>query len=103
MKCASSERAGALAQWNLLLLDRLVDDDTDDCADRLTTHAAFGGPELTYLQAWLAHRRGDVRRAQDLIYNSLTKPPGHRDFLAFAAEIDAPLPPNAEQVVSGRT
>jgi hypothetical protein len=97
-----SERTGALAEWNLLLLDRLVDDDTNDRADILTTHPALGGPELTYLQAWLAHRRGDVRRAQDLIHTSLTQLPGHRDFLAFAAEIDAPLPVRAQQIASDR-
>lgn len=97
-----SERTEALAEWNLLLLDRLIDDDTDERADRLTTHSALGGPELTYLQARMAHRRGDVRRAQDLVHDSLTKLPGHRDFLAFAAEIDAPLPPHAQKIVKNR-
>jgi len=97
-----SERTGDLAEWNLLLLDRLVDDDTNDRADRLTTHPALGGPEQTYLQAWLANRRGDVRRAQDLIHTSLTKLPGHRDFLDLAAEIEAPLPERAQQVVRER-
>jgi hypothetical protein len=32
----------------------------------------------------------------------LTKLPGHRDFLAFAAEIDAPLPARAQQIASDR-
>lgn len=95
-----SERTEALAEWNLLLLERLIDDDTDDRVDRLTTHTALGGPELTYLQARLAHRRGDVRRAQGLVHDSLTKLPGHRDFLAFAAEVDAPLPPATRRIVN---
>ncbi|CAN5911092.1 hypothetical protein BH23ACT10_BH23ACT10_37130 [soil metagenome] len=97
-----NERTEALADWHLLLLDRLIDDDTDNRVDRLTTHPALGGPELTFLQAWLAHRRGDVERARDLIRESLTKLPGHDGFLAFATEIGAPLPPRAQQAVNDR-
>lgn len=54
------ERARALAEWNLLLLDRLTDTDAEDRLDALTHHPALAGEEQRYLRAQLAHRRGDV-------------------------------------------
>jgi hypothetical protein len=97
-----SERTRALAEWHLLLLDRLDDEETDDRVNRLTAHPALGGPELMFLQASLAHRRGDVDRARSLVYESLTELPGHGGFLAFATEIGAPLPDRAQQVARDR-
>lgn len=51
-----------------MLLDRLVGSEDEPLLDRLVWHRALAGPELTFLQAQLAHRR-----------------------------IDAPLPPRAQQ------
>lgn len=83
------ERTEALAKWNNLLLDRLADLDAEDRVDRLTRHPALGGPEQQYLQARLAHRRGDLGRARDLVKRCLRAVPGHPDFLQFAAGLNA--------------
>ncbi len=91
------DRAANLAEWHLLLIDRLIDSEAEDRIDKLTGHPALGGPELTFLQARLAHRRGDVSSARALMHECLQRLPGHRDFLEFAIEIRAPLPPRAQQ------
>lgn len=92
----------ALAEWHARVLERLVDGEAADRVDRLATHSALAGPELTFLQAQLAHRRGQLGRARDLTHESLTHLPGHSGFLEFAAEIAAPLPPHAERLVAER-
>lgn len=97
------QRTAALAQWHLLLLDKLAGSEAEDRLDRLTRHPALGGPELVFLQAQLAHRRGDVDGARSLVTTSLRKLPGHGDFLAFATEIGAPLPPIAQKIVNERS
>jgi hypothetical protein len=96
------ERTRNLAEWHLLLLDRLGNTDAEDRLDRLVAHPALGGPELTFLQARLAHQRGDVSSARNLVYESLQTLPGHAAFLAFATEIAAPLPQLAQQIVRDR-
>jgi hypothetical protein len=96
------ERTRNLAEWHLLLLDRLRDSDAEDRLDRLARHPALGGPELTFLQARLARQHGDVSSARDLVHQSLQKLPGHSDFLDFATAIGAPLPPHAQQIVRDR-
>ncbi|MDI1463905.1 hypothetical protein QEZ54_23235 [Catellatospora sp. KI3] len=57
------ERPGALALWHEMLLDRFVGTDEEDRLDRLTAHPALDGPEIVYLRARLALRRGDTGRA----------------------------------------
>ncbi|MGH3449872.1 MAG: hypothetical protein ACRDQW_03930 [Haloechinothrix sp.] len=96
------QRTAALAEWHLLLLNRLVDSAVEDRLDRLTDHPALGGPGLTFLQARLAHHRGDVNRARGLVHESLQKLPGHQKFLDFATEIGASLPPRAQQIAEER-
>jgi hypothetical protein len=96
------DRTANLAKWHRLLLERFADDHGDDRLDRLTTHPALAGPELTFLQARLAHRRGDKDRAHRLVHECLERLPGHHGFLDFAAEIGAPLPARAQQVVADR-
>jgi hypothetical protein len=96
------ERASNLAEWHLLLLDRLRDSDADDRLHRLATHPALGGPELAFFQARLAHQHGDLNGARDLVHQSLDTRPGHTGFLEFATAIGAPLPPRAQQVVANR-
>jgi hypothetical protein len=83
------QRSEALARWHQMLLERFVDTDSEDRLDRLATHPALGGPELTFFQAQLAQRRGDTDRAAALIRSSLSKLPGHRGFNTFAQEIGA--------------
>jgi hypothetical protein len=96
------ERAGALGEWHHLLLDRLLDSGREDVLEALARHPALGGPELVFFQAKLAHRRGDADSARELVYRALEELPGHRNFLAFAADIDAPLPARAQQVAAMR-
>jgi hypothetical protein len=75
-----------LAEWHLALLPRLVEDD-DGRADRLATHPALGGPDLAFLQAHVAHLRGDLDQARKLVKAALTEQPGNTDFQTFATEI----------------
>jgi hypothetical protein len=75
---------------------RLADYQAGDRFDRLAHHSALGGPELTFLQAQLAHHSGDVDTAHGLIYEALQKLPGHRGFVGFAAEIGT-LPLGAQR------
>ena len=96
------ERAGALAEWHHLLLDRLRDSGREDVLEALATHPALGGPELVFFQAKLAHGRRDADGARELLFRALEELPGHRNFLAFAADIDAPLPARAQQVAAMR-
>jgi hypothetical protein len=96
------QRTAALAEWHALLLDRLLDYEADDRLTRLTEHPALGGPELMYLQARLAQRRGAVSRARELVHQSLERLPGHQQFLDFATEIGAPLPSRAQEIAKQR-
>jgi len=98
-----ARRTAALSEWHDMLFDRLVDYGVEDRLDRLIRHDALGGPELTFLQARVAHRRGDVDGARSLVHQSLAKLPGHEVFLDFAFEIGAQLPPRAQQVVRERS
>jgi hypothetical protein len=88
--------------WHLTLLDRFAGTPDEALLDRLARHTAFGGPEQTYFQARLAQSRGDLPTAGQLIHQALEQLPGHSGFLAFAHEIDAPLPPNASIVAASR-
>ena len=92
---ARRERAGDLAEWHDLLLDRLDGSEAGDRLDRLASHPALGGAELTFIQAKLAHRRGDTDAARKLIRDCLEDLPGHEEFAGFATEIAAELPPRA--------
>jgi hypothetical protein len=91
------DRAYELARWHTLLLDRLSGSENEDLLDRLVVHRALAGPESTFLQAQLAHRRGDDEAARKLVHDSLEGLPGHPDFHDLARRIDAPLPPRAQQ------
>jgi hypothetical protein len=99
---ARRERAGDLAEWHDLLLDRLDGSEAGDRLDRLASHPALGGPELTFIQAKLAHRRGNTDAARKLIRDCLEDLPGHEEFADFATEIAAELPPRARQAADDR-
>jgi hypothetical protein len=96
------QRTAALAEWHLLLLGRLVDSEDAERLDRLARHPALAGPELTFLQARLAHQNGDLGGACRLVHESLLALPGHEGFLSFAVEIGAPLPPAAQRAFEDR-
>ncbi len=96
------ERTEALAEWNLLLVDRLAGSDAEDRLDGLAGHPALGGPELKLLQARLAHRRGDDSGARSLVHECLEKRPGHQGFLDFATGIGAPLPSHSQEILNRR-
>jgi hypothetical protein len=95
-------RTETMTDWHLALLDRFVDTDDEALLDRLVTHVALGGPALTYFRARLAHARGDLSAARQQVHQALEKLPGHTAFLAFARQIDAPLPPNARIIAASR-
>jgi uncharacterized protein YfiM (DUF2279 family) len=98
-----AQRTADLAQWHVMLLDKLIDSEAEDRLDRLAQHPALGGPELEFLRARLAHRRGDLSDARSLVAAGLEDLPGHRGMLEFAAQIDAPLPPRAQQIRDERS
>ncbi|HEY5986054.1 MAG TPA: hypothetical protein VIV12_06655 [Streptosporangiaceae bacterium] len=85
-------RAGKLAEWHALLLERLVGSEAEDRLDRLVRHPALAGPELTFLRARLARERGDLDGARELVAECLQQLPGNRGFADFAAEVGADLP-----------
>jgi hypothetical protein len=83
------ERARNLAEWHGLLLERLAGSGAEDRLGRLASHRALGGPDRTFLQAHLAHQRGDIAAARKLIADCLRELPGDQDFARFAAKIGA--------------
>jgi hypothetical protein len=63
---------------------------------------ALAGPELTFLRARIAERRGDVSQAATLVTACLQELPGHQGYLDFAVEVSADLPPRARELLSER-
>lgn len=96
-------RTDDLAEWHTMLLARLPDTDAEPLLDKLVHHRALGGPELIFLQARLAHQRGDTTTAGTLITAALGKLPGHQEMLDFATEIDVPLPTRAKEILIERS
>jgi hypothetical protein len=97
------ERASELAEWHDMLVDRLTEAGAGDRLDRLVSHPAFAGPEITFLRACLAERRGAPATARTLIRECLEERPGSGEFLAFAKQIRAELPPKAKAVAAQRS
>ena len=89
------QRARNLAEWHEALLERLAGSDAEDRLERLVRHPALEGPEMTFLQARLAQKRGDLPRARSLATQCLESLPGHQGFLAFVEAIAAPIPARA--------
>lgn len=92
------QRAEELSEWNALLVERLAGSDHEELLDRLVSHPALAGPEVTFLQARLARHRGDPATAGTLVRRCLTSLPGHPEFRAFAEEITAHLPRGGRSV-----
>ena len=96
------ERTKDLAAWHAMLLDRFAGTPEDELLDRLAASAALAGPELTFLRARIAERRGDVGQAARLVTECLKELPGHRGYLDFAMGVGAELPPHARELLSER-
>ena len=86
-----ARRAETMIDWHLMVLDRFAGTEDEALVDRIADHFALGGPEQTF-RARVARVRGDLAAARRLIHEALERLPGHPGFLAFAREIDAPLP-----------
>jgi hypothetical protein len=97
------QRAGNLAEWHGLLLDRLPDYDADDRLDKIARHSALGGPQLTFFRAQLARQRGELDHARQLVHECLARLPGASAFQQFAIEIDAPLPEHARRIFESKS
>ena len=97
-----NERSNDLATWHGMLLDRFAGTPEDELLDRLVESPALAGPELTFLRASIAERRGAVGQAATLVTECLTELPGHRGYLDFAVRVGAELPPRARELLSER-
>jgi hypothetical protein len=96
------ERADDLAAWHETLLDLFAGTPEDELLDRLVASPALAGPELTFLRARIAERRGDVSQAAKLVTTCLKEMPGRQAYLDFAAEVDAELPSRTREIASER-
>jgi hypothetical protein len=98
----ASSRAKALADWHAMLLDQFAGTPEEGLLDRIAACPGLAGPELTFFQARLAESRGQTDRARALILRALDELPGDLDFLAFARDIGATLPPRIQQIADER-
>jgi hypothetical protein len=96
------ERTKDLAAWHGMLLDRFAGAPEDELLDRLAVSPALAGPELTFLRARIAERRGDVTQAAALVTECLQELPGHQGYLDLAVEVSAELPPRSRELLSER-
>jgi hypothetical protein len=96
------ERADDLATWHEMLLDRFAGTPEDELLDRLVASPALAGPELIFLRARIAERRGDVSQAATLVTKCLKEMPGRQAYLDFAIEVGAGLPSRARQIAAER-
>src|SRR5205085_7783278 len=96
------ERTKDLAAWHGMLLDRFAGTPEDELLDRLTASPALAGPELIFLRARLAERRGDVSQAAALVAKCLKEMPGRQAYLDFAVKVGAELPSRAREIAAER-
>jgi hypothetical protein len=85
-----------------LLLEHLAGSQAENRLDRLVSHPALGGPELSFLRARLAQLRGDTTTARKLAQECLQKLPGHDGFAGFAVQVGAELPASTREMVAER-
>jgi len=97
------ERAGDLAAWHEMLLDRFAGTPEDEMLDRLVASPALAGPELIFMRARIAERRGDVSQAATLVTKCLKELPGRQSYLDFAVEVGAELPSGARKLAARHT
>jgi hypothetical protein len=96
------ERADDLAAWHEMLLDRFAGTPEDELLDRLVASPALAGPELIFLRARIAERRGDVSQAAVLVTQCLKELPGHQAYLDFAVKVGSELPSRAREIAAER-
>jgi hypothetical protein len=96
------ERARDLAAWHEMLLDRFAGTPEDELLDRLAASPALAGPELIFLRARIAERRGDVVQAAILVTECPKDRPGDQEYLDFAVDVGAVLPPRAREIRAER-
>jgi hypothetical protein len=96
------ERTADLAVWHDMLLDRFAGTPEDHLLDQLVASPALAGPELAFLRAKIAARRGDLAQAAAFVTESLKELPGHAEYQDFAVEVGAKLPPRAREMVAQR-
>ena len=96
------ERADDLAAWHEMLLDRFAGTPEDEMLDRLVAIPALAGPELLFLRARIAERRGNVSQAATLVTECLKEMPGRRSYLDLAVEVGAELPSRARTIAAER-
>jgi hypothetical protein len=96
------ERANDLAAWHEMLLDRFAGTPEDELLDRLVASPALAGPELIFLRARIAERRGDVSQAAALVTKCLKEMPGRQAYLDFAVKVGAELPSRAREMPDSR-
>jgi hypothetical protein len=77
------ERAKDLAAWHELLLDHFGAGPEDGLLDQLIASPGLAGPELTFLRARIAERRGERTQAAALVTQCLKELPGHTAYLSF--------------------
>ena len=88
--------------WALDANNRALVSPEDDLLDRLVASPALAGPELIFLRARIAQRRGDVSQAARLVTRCLEEMPGHQEYLDFALEVGAELPSRAREIAAER-
>lgn len=81
------ERTDNLEEWHDMLIDRFAGAPEDELLDRIANSPALAGPGRDFLRAKIAERRGDTDGAAALISTCLKALPGHRGYLAFAADL----------------
>jgi hypothetical protein len=81
------ERARDLARWHSMLVEHLCPGDGEDRLDRLVASRALAGPQVVFLTAQLANRRGDLERARQLAQELIEQAPRHPEFLEFAKQL----------------
>ncbi len=96
------KRADGLAAWHEMLLDRFAGTPEDELLDRLVASPALAGPELIFLRARIAERRGDVSHAAALVTKCLQEMPGRQAYLDLAVEVGAEVPPRAREIAAER-
>jgi len=96
------ERTKDLATWHEMVLDQFAGTPEDELLDRLAASSALGGAELTFLRARIADARGDVAQAARLVTECLEELPGNQEYLDFAVDIGATLPPSARKIHAER-
>jgi hypothetical protein len=85
-----------------MLLDRFAGTPEDELLDRLVASPALAGPELIFLRARIAERRGDVSQAAALVTKCLKEMPGRQAYLDFAVKVGAELPSRAREMPDSR-